>query len=46
MVTGAEGITGLVLVSYLSCDVMALSQPVPPTVPIHVASENATSDYF
>lgn len=46
MVTGAEGITGLVLVSYLKCGVLALSQIAPPTVPIHVASENATCDYF
>lgn len=46
MVTGAEGITGLVLVSYLKCDVVALSQPVPPAVPIHFASENATCDYI
>lgn len=46
MVTGAEGITGLVLVSYLKCGVLALSQIAPPAVPIHVASENATCDYF
>ena len=46
MVTGAEGITVLALVSYLKCGVLALSQIAPPTVLIHVASENATCDYF